>query len=65
MIYMVVYSSCLFDEAHHVLSKVALVALQYGQQLCQNPRSKQKYCANVLILPTLVLAIFSTGDRIQ
>jgi hypothetical protein len=37
----------------------------YGQQLCQNPRSIQKYCANVLVIPTLIFAVFPTGDRIQ
>jgi hypothetical protein len=41
------------------------IFLHYGQQLCQNPRSIQKYCAYVLVLPTLFLAVFPTGDRIQ
>jgi hypothetical protein len=37
----------------------------YGQQLCQNPRSIQKYYAYVLVLLTLFLAVFPSGDRIQ
>jgi hypothetical protein len=39
--------------------------VHYGQQLCQNPRSIQKYYAYVLVLLTLFLAVFPTGDRIQ
>jgi hypothetical protein len=47
------------------LKSRARVNTNYGQLLCQNPRSIQKHCANVLVLPTIVLAVFYTGDRIQ
>jgi hypothetical protein len=29
-------------------------SIHYGRWLCHNPRSIQKYCANVLVLPTLI-----------
>jgi hypothetical protein len=36
-----------------LLAQVSVNAYSnYGQQLCQNPRSIQKYCAYVLVLPT-------------
>jgi hypothetical protein len=44
---------------------VSLDVVITGQQLCQNPRSIQKYYAYVLVLLTLFLAVFPTGDRIQ
>jgi hypothetical protein len=54
----------IFSDSYE-LATLLRAGIHYGQQLCQNPRSAQKYCAYVLVLPTLFLAVFSTGDIIH